>query len=202
MSLSLGEGLEWVMKKVEAIKIADEIMSLYANYGNEDYIGEPVSQIEHMCQCAQLAEKEKYDDEVILAAFFHDIGHLCEHIMDVDHMDDFGIVDHEKIGADYLAGKGFSKRITRLVESHVAAKRYLTYKNPAYYEKLSDASKSTLNFQGGRMNDEEAKAFEKDEWFILYITLRGWDEKAKEENMHLPDLQRYKTMMIEQLTKK
>ena len=88
----MGEGLEWAMKKVEAIKIADEIMSLYANYGNEDYIGEPVSQIEHMCQCAQLAEKEKYDDEVILAAFFHDIGHLCDYIMEVDHLDDFGIV--------------------------------------------------------------------------------------------------------------
>src|ERR1019366_9469673 len=106
-------------------KIADEIMGLYNNYGNQDYIGEPVSQIEHMCQCAQLAEKENFDDEVILAAFFHDIGHLCEHIMEVDYMDDYGIVDHEKVGADYLSSKGFSKRITKLIESHVAAKRYL-----------------------------------------------------------------------------
>ncbi|MGZ3901839.1 MAG: hypothetical protein ACXVDC_16045, partial [Bacteroidia bacterium] len=71
------------MEKFKAIQIVDEIMSLYNNYGNEDYIGEPVSQIEHMCQCAQLAEKEKYDEEVILAAFFHDLGHLCEHIMPV-----------------------------------------------------------------------------------------------------------------------
>ncbi len=30
----------------------DEILSLYEKFGNEDYIGEPVSQIEHMCQCA------------------------------------------------------------------------------------------------------------------------------------------------------
>ena len=69
------------MKEAEAIKITDEILSLYKMYGNQDYIGEPVSQIEHMCQCAQLAEKEKYDNEVVLAAFFHDIGHLCEHML-------------------------------------------------------------------------------------------------------------------------
>ena len=190
------------MKEAEAIQIADEIMDLYNNYGNQDYIGEPVSQIEHMCQCAQLAEKEKYNDEVILAAFFHDIGHLCEHIMDVDYMDDYGIVDHEKIGADYLHAKGFSVMITKLIESHVAAKRYLTYKNPAYYEKLSEASKSTLVFQGGRMSEQEAKAFEREEWFTLYLTLRGWDEKAKEEHVPLPELQRYKDMMIRHLLKK
>jgi phosphonate degradation associated HDIG domain protein len=190
------------MKQEQAIKVADEILSLYRLNGNQDYIGEPVSQIEHMCQCAQLAEKEGYDDEVILAAFFHDIGHLCEHIMDVKFMDNYGIVDHEKIGAHYLDAKGFSKRITKLIESHVAAKRYLTYKNPGYYEKLSDASKSTLNFQGGPMNEQEAKAFENDEWFTLYITLRDWDEKAKEENMLLPDLQKYRKMIFQHLTQK
>ncbi|MBC7687664.1 MAG: phosphohydrolase, partial [Aquabacterium sp.] len=29
---------------------ADEVLSLYQRFGGEDYIGEPVSQIEHMCQ--------------------------------------------------------------------------------------------------------------------------------------------------------
>lgn len=189
------------MEETEAIRIADEIIALYNHYGHQDYIGEPVSQIEHMCQCAQLAEIANYDDEVILAAFFHDIGHLCEHVM-AKHMDNYGIVDHEKIGADYLAHKGFSDRITKLIESHVAAKRYLTYKYPAYYEKLSDASKNTLNFQGGPMNEQEAKAFEDDERFLLYITLRGWDERAKEENVPLPDLQKYRKIVIQHLTKK
>ena len=188
------------MDKSAAIKIADEILLLYKLYGNQDYIGEPVSQIEHMCQCAQLAENENYDDEVILAAFFHDIGHLCEHIMKVDHMEDYGIADHEKIGADFLKSKGFSKKITSLIASHVAAKRYLTLRYPSYYERLSEASKSTLNFQGGPMNEEEATNFEQEEWFPLYITLRGWDEKAKTEHVSLPDLEHYKGMMIRHLT--
>lgn len=190
------------MTEAEAIKITDEILELYKSYGDQDYIGEPVSQIEHMCQCAQLAEKENYDDEVILAAFFHDIGHLCEHIMEVDYMDEYGIVDHEKIGAQYLSSKGFSKKITSLIASHVAAKRYLTFAYPDYYNKLSEASKSTLNFQGGRMNENEAKDFKKDEWFPLYITLRGWDEKAKDENVPLPSLDHYRAMMINHLTQK
>jgi phosphonate degradation associated HDIG domain protein len=183
----------------EAIQTADEIIQLYQLYGNEDYIGEPVSQIEHMCQAAQLAEKENYDDEVILAAFFHDIGHLCEHIMEVKYMDEFGIVDHEKIGAEYLSEKGFSKRITKLVASHVEAKRYLTFKNPQYYDQLSEASKNTLTFQGGRMNEKEANAFEKEELFPLYLTLRGWDEMAKKENVPLPNLDYYRNLMIQHL---
>jgi len=177
----------------------DEIIALYERFGGEDYIGEPVSQIEHMCQCAQLAEREGYDAEVILAAFFHDIGHLCEHIMSVAHMDGYGVFEHEKLGADYLIDKGFSKKIAQLVASHVAAKRYLTYRYPEYFEKLSPASRETLAFQGGMMTEEEAIAFENDPLADLYITLRKWDEKAKEEHIPLPSLHHYREMMLQHL---
>jgi predicted HD phosphohydrolase len=50
------------------------------------------------------------------------------------------------------------------------------------------------------MNDSEAMDFEKEEWFNLYITLREWDEKAKEENISLPDLDRYRALMIQHLS--
>lgn len=187
------------MTRKNAVKIADEILDLYRTFGNEDYIGEPVSQLEHMCQCAQLAGSEGYDDEVILAAFFHDIGHLCENIIGVGHMDGFGIVDHEKVGADFLVEKGFSKKITNLIQSHVAAKRYLTYVHLEYYQHLSDASKKTLEFQGGRMTEAEAIEFEKDNLFPLYLTLRGWDDKAKEENTPVPNLNYFREMIIDHL---
>lgn len=174
----------------------DEIIELYNNYGSEDYIGEPVSQIEHMCQCAQFAAHEGYDDEVILAAFFHDIGHLCENLIPFQSMDGYGMVDHEKIGADYLLAKGFSNKIAGLVTSHVAAKRYLTFKYPDYYNSLSEASKKTLQFQGGVMNNEEVNAFEADPLFPLYVKLRRWDEAAKAENIPLPSLDIYRAKMI------
>jgi phosphonate degradation associated HDIG domain protein len=177
-------------------EITEVIINLYHQFGNEDYIGEPVSQLEHMCQCAELAEKEGYDDEVILAAFFHDIGHFCEHIMPVNQMNGYGVVDHEKLGADFLRNKGFSSTIASLVENHVQAKRYLTYHFPEYYEQLSEASTKTLEFQGGRMELEEAMAFEADSLFDLHIKLRRWDEKAKLEKHPRPSLDKYAEMIL------
>src|ERR1700761_2412400 len=168
--------------------IVNEVFALYEKHGDEDYIGEPVSQLEHMSQAAVLAEEEGFDDEVILAAFFHDIGHLCADDMDTESMDGFGNVDHEKLGADYLRERGFSERLATLVESHVIAKRYLTYKYPEYYNKLSEASKATLEFQGGRMDEQEALAFESYPDAELFIRLRYWDDKAKEINQPIENL--------------
>jgi 2-amino-1-hydroxyethylphosphonate dioxygenase (glycine-forming) len=171
----------------------DEIFGLYERFGSQDYIGEPVSQLEHMGQSARLAQEEGYDDEVILAAFFHDIGHLCAS-EDAEQMGGYGVMSHEKIGADYLMSKGFPARMARLVESHVQAKRYLTHTYPEYYDKLSEASKRTLEYQGGRMTAEEAAAFEQDELFPVFIRMRQWDELAKEEHQPLPDLKALKEM--------
>lgn len=184
----------------QANLVIDEVFSLYEHYGSADYIGEPVSQIEHMCQAAQLAEEEGFDEEVILAAFFHDIGHLCEHIYDVKQMDGYGIADHETMGSRFLREKGFSEKIARLVESHVPAKRYLTFKHPDYYNNLSDASKITLSKQGGVMNEEEAKQFESDHLHCLFIKIREWDDKAKREHIPLPSLDIYRQMASHHLT--
>jgi len=174
----------------------EEVFDLYRRFGHSDYIGEPVSQIEHMCQSAQLAEEQGYDDEVILASFFHDIGHLFAMDQELENMGGFGVMRHEIIGADYLRKTGFSEKIARLVENHVQAKRYLTYKNPEYYSRLSEASKKTLEYQGGVMSPQEANDFEKDELFDLSLKMRTWDELAKEENVPIPDIERYKEMAL------
>lgn len=190
------------MQTTTAEAIADEIISLYQMYGNEDYIGEPVSQIEHMCQCAELAEAAGANEATILAAFFHDIGHLCEFAFPKDglrHMDRFGIIDHEKLGGKYLRSKGFSQDIANMVASHVEAKRYLTFKDPEYYNLLSEASKNTLIHQGGIMTKSEALAFESDPLATNYVALRRWDEQAKMINKPLPSLNKYKAIMVSQL---
>jgi 2-amino-1-hydroxyethylphosphonate dioxygenase (glycine-forming) len=126
---------------------------------------------------------------VVLAAFFHDIGHICVMNNEALSMNGYGVKSHEKIGADYLRQKGFSERVARLVESHVQAKRYLTFKDPAYYDMLSEASKKTLEFQGGVMSEQEAEAFENDPLFETSIHMRKWDEMAKEINTPVIDLQ-------------
>jgi phosphonate degradation associated HDIG domain protein len=163
--------------------IAD-VFGLYEKHGTADYIGEPVSQLEHMSQAAQLAMAEGFDDEVVLAAFFHDIGHLCGH--GGENMGGYGVVRHERLGADYLRRAGFSERMATLVEYHVQAKRYLTYSQPDYYARLSEASRRTLAYQGGVMSAREAQAFEQDPLYAVSLRLRQWDEQAKE--MHVPVL--------------
>lgn len=179
--------------------IVNEVFALYEKFGDEDYIGEPVSQLEHMSQAATLAEEEGYDDEVVLAAFFHDIGHLCAEDGEAESMDGMGNVDHEKLGADYLLARGFSERVTALVQGHVLAKRYLTYKYPEYYSKLSDASKGTLEFQGGRMTAEEAAEFEANPDAELIIRLRYWDDKAKEMDIPVKNIDYLKTLALNHL---
>jgi len=174
--------------KSMSVSVIDEIFDLYERYGAADYIGEPVSQIEHMSQSAQLAIAGGYDDEVVLAAFFHDIGHICVQVTAEQSMAGYGVISHEKTGADFLRAKGFPERVARLVENHVQAKRYLTYKFPPYYENLSEASKKTLEFQGGVMSKQEADKFEADPLFELSILLRKWDEEAKIMNVPLIDL--------------
>ena len=188
------------MQQDQIAAVVDEIFNLYESFGSSDYIGEPVSQIEHMCQAAGLARAEGHDDEVVLAAFFHDIGHLCEHVMPVELMDGLGVVDHEGVGERFLLERGFSERLTRLVRSHVEAKRYLTARDIEYFQRLSDASRQTLAMQGGRMTPEEADAFEQSPDFPLYIRMRIWDDMAKEPGRPLSDLSIYREMAIAHLS--
>lgn len=167
-------------------QVIAEVFGLYERFGDNDYIGEPVSQIEHMSQAAELAMAEGFDDEVVLAAFFHDIGHLCAE--GAESMGGFGVVSHERLGADYLRRAGFSERLARLVEYHVQAKRYLTLREPGYYERLSEASRRTLEYQGGVMSAEEAVAFERDPLCEVSLRMRQWDERAKDMDVPLMDL--------------
>ncbi|RON08308.1 phosphohydrolase [Pseudomonas brassicacearum] len=167
-------------------RVIAEVFGWYERFGDSDYIGEPVSQIEHMSQAAERAMAEGFDDEVVLAAFFHDIGHLCA--ANAENMGGFGVASHERLGADYLRRLGFSERMARLVEYHVQAKRYLTFKEPGYYQRLSEASRRTLEYQGGVMTAAEAEAFERDPLCAISLRMRQWDEQAKEMWVPVIDL--------------
>jgi phosphonate degradation associated HDIG domain protein len=187
------------MKQKQAEQIAEEIIDLYILYGKEEYSGEKVSQLEHMVQAAELARTNGYNDEVVLAAFLHDVGHIAEKVTSLNMMSSYGIIDHETVGAEYLSERGFSFRLTRLVASHVNAKRYLTLREPGYFDKLSDASKKTLEFQGGPMSDEEADLLEEDFLFREIIQMRRWDEAAKLEHQPMPSLDVFRQLIIQHL---
>ncbi|MGV8569142.1 MAG: phosphohydrolase [Pseudomonas asiatica] len=148
-------------------QIIDSTFALYERHGSDDYIGEAITQLEHMSQAAQLAMAEGFDDEVVLAAF---------------------VVSHERIGAEYLRRCGFGERMARLVQYHVEAKRYLTLRQPGYYQRLSEASRRTLEYQGGVMSEDEADVFERDPLFEVSLRMREWDEQAKVVGVAVIDL--------------
>lgn len=182
---------------------ADALESILSNFrtrGHEEYHGEPVSQLEHAVQSAELAQRgHPNDPEFILAAFLHDYGHLCGAPDGSDNMEGYGIRQHELVGARELARLGFSDKITRLVAGHVMAKRYLVSTDPVYYEGLSEASKITLEKQGGLLSSEEREAFENDTLFDLHIALRRLDEQAKVGDQPAQSLDWLENMMYTHL---
>ncbi len=157
-----------------------EIKSLCQKAKNV-YFGDEYSLLQHMTASARLAMKLGFDEEFILAAFFHDIGNLQSDNKESENMVGFGVLNHEYLGADFLRKLGFSEKITHLVENHVKAKRYLTYANPDYYKQLPMSSKHALAFQGGTMRQDEAEEFQNEEFFELNISLRQVDDDSIDE---------------------
>ena len=172
------------------LRRADALLLWFEGASERDYIGEPVSQLAHALQCAAAARQAHAPEEAVLAALFHDVGHLAG--AGLPEMDGLGVVDHEGIGARLLEDAGCSKAMAELVGNHVAAKRYLCFHDAEYRAKLSEASRQTLAFQGGPMSADEAAAFEAHPNFRWILALRSWDERAKDPKARPQGLESYR----------
>lgn len=170
--------------------LVEEIIALFARRGQEAYLGEPVSQLEHALQAAWCAEQEGASAELITAALLHDIGHLLD-----ERAEDPSVIQqdlgHEATGARWLAGS-FSDAVLRPIELHVPAKRYLCATEPNYFAALSDASKTSLRLQGGPMSAEEADLFRRDPHAEAALRLRRWDERAKIAGLPTPSIEHFR----------
>ena len=125
--------------------------------GSADYIGEPVSQLEHTLQAAQLARDAQCDDETVLGALLHDVGRFLPAADKMPKMiaadgTYVGRASHEIVGERYLREQGFPEKVCQLVGAHVMAKRYLTAVDKGYHDGLSDASQKTLKMQVSVLN--------------------------------------------------
>jgi predicted HD phosphohydrolase len=181
--------------------IVNELFALYEKYGKKNSGDQSISQFEQVSQAAALAEEEGFEDEVILAAFFHNIGSVCKVNEEGKSTNEPGNIDQEKLGADYLRQYGFSERLATLVESDVMAKRYISYKYPEYYDQLSDSDKAMLEMQGGRMNNKEAVNFEQDPDAELFVRLHYLNDKAKRIKKPILNLPHIKLLAMSHLYK-
>jgi phosphonate degradation associated HDIG domain protein len=161
----------------DATAIASQIIQMFRQKGDAAYVGEEVTQTEHALQAATAAERDGADCELIAAALLHDVGHLLHNFP--EDCAESGIDDQHQVLGEAFLKKHFSSRVTDPVRLHVAAKRYLCSSNPAYWDRLSAASKTSLELQGGVMTDEEIVQYEAGQFAREATQLRGWDDEAK-----------------------
>jgi 2-amino-1-hydroxyethylphosphonate dioxygenase (glycine-forming) len=173
------------------MEAVNKIIHLYNTLGNSEYFGEEVSKTEHMIQAAVAAEEHNEQDHVILACLLHDIGHF----LGEDDTGGLGVADHGRVGANYLRDLGINELVCILVENHVLAKKYLVSKYDDYYDKLSEPSKKTLEFQGGRMTKLEMLELEKDKNLETILKIRYYDDIGKTAGLEIPNIETFKDLI-------
>ena len=173
--------------------VVDEVFRLMEERGGSAYIGEPVSQLEHALQTADLAARANSAPALIVAALLHDVGHLLD-----DGAEDAarsGIdARHEESGYQWLLAR-FAATVADPVRAHVDAKRFLCSVSPEYLAGLSPASFHSLSMQGGPFSPEEARAFAELPWYRDAVRLRQWDDRAKIPNLAVPGLDHYRDLL-------
>lgn len=143
------------------------LAALFEAPAMDGHYGEAISIRDHMLQSAELAVARGLGPSLVAAALLHDIGWAQ------------GEGAHEFSGAARLAAI-FGEQVAQPVRQHVAAKRYLVARHPAYHARLSPASIATLAQQGGPMDEAECAAFEAQRDHRAWLALREIDEDGKD----------------------
>ncbi len=167
----------------------DDIRTLFDRLGDEQYSGEPVTQLEHALQTAALAEGAGADDALVTAALLHDLGHLLHELGETPTLR--GIDDtHQYHALPFLRGF-FGADVLEPIRLHVDAKRWLCHAEPAYFDALSADSKRSLVLQGGVFDADAAARFAARPGAADAVRLRRWDDLAKGENLSTPALDHF-----------
>ena len=166
-----------------------DIEKLFDQRGHEQYTGEPVTQLQHALQSGFLGEQAGASDELVTAAFLHDLGHLLHDLGETPSI--HGVDDvHQYRVLPFLRGL-FPDAVIDAIQRHVDAKRYLCATRPEYHDSLSDDSKRSLKLQGGIFSEEEATAFIAEDGAKDAVQLRLWDDLAKQPDLQTPGLSHY-----------
>ncbi len=165
-----------------------ELLALFEGPAATNEYDEAVSEREHALQAAALAVAEGAPDELVAAALLHDVGRLLVDDTAEDHLRADRV--HDTAGARYLS-RWFGPAVSGPVGLHVVAKRYLCAVEPGYREALSPVSERSLVRQGGPMDAAEQQAFRTGPAWEDAVRLRRWDDRAKEPDLVVPDLDAY-----------
>lgn len=172
--------------------VVTTILETFQSRGHRAY-GESVTERQHALQCATLAQAEGEAPELVAACLLHDYGHLL-HDLGEDIADRGVDARHEQVGANRLTG-AFPPGVVEPIRLHAAAKRYLCWKDTAYFAGLSPASRKSLALQGGPMTAGEARKFEADPHFDRAVRLRRYDDRGKDPAMVTPEIESFRPLL-------
>lgn len=171
-------------------KVIDFILDLFARRGAEEYMGESVSMAQHMEQSAASAVADGASDELIISALLHDIGHFVGDFP-IDALEK-GIDNfHEEAGAQFLA-PFYPASVTEPIRLHVAAKQYLCAVDKSYFDRLSAASKQSLEVQGGPMKEAKIAEFEANPYHQSAVKVRLYDDDGKVAGLDIKPVYQYR----------
>ena len=111
-----------------------ELLFQYIREKGKSNYDEMVTQYEHAIQTAYWASKQTADNQLIVSALLHDIGHL---LIDEDSSKNSFLDEdlyHESLAADYFK-ELFPKAILDPIRLHVPSKRYICTVQKEYYAK-------------------------------------------------------------------
>jgi len=187
--------LQLELRKASPQSFADRLLEFLQEKGGTRY-DEAVTQMEHGLQAAWLARQTGASPSLVVAALFHDLGHL---LMDeFEGRSEFLSNDllHERIAASFLEAY-MPQEVLDAIRLHVPAKRYLCFVDPSYLNNLSPASRRSFALQGGVMSDHERQSMETEPFLDSALQLRRWDDLAKIAGKAVPALQAYHADLME-----
>ena len=177
-------------------EVVNEIFQVFRERGHRAY-GEGVTELQHALQCATFARQDGEEEAIIAACLLHDYGHLL-HDLGEDIADKGVDSRHEHVGANRLS-KWFIPAVVEPIRLHASAKRYLCWKEPAYFSGLSDASRKSLALQGGPMTTAEALEFEQHPHFDRAVRMRRYDDRGKVTDMVTPPIEEFQALLESQV---
>jgi predicted HD phosphohydrolase len=101
---------------------------------------------------------------------------------------------HQFLAIPFLRGT-FCDAVLEPIRLHVDAKRYLCRAEASYGQRLSAASRHSLELQGGRFGEIQAERFLARPFSWDAIRLRRWDDQAKVPGKITPPLDHFATIL-------
>jgi predicted HD phosphohydrolase len=186
-----------------------DVLELLERRGAVAYLGEPVTLLEHVLQCAQLAASAGEEPALVAACLLHDVGWLLgETRVDagsVAAVEAAGRGDRERASRDQAERPGhdhaergaaalaawFPPTVFEPVRLHIQAKRWIVANEPGALERLSVESRRTLVLQGGPLDAVAASAFTALPYSDSALRLRRYDDSAKDPRQRRQPLGEY-----------